>query len=79
MAQHQPDMIGRRLVEALGAKNGAAVLESVVLRNRRGVDQMHGITVIHQAIDQPVPAVGGLHRHADQLVPVRRKVTEQAR
>ncbi len=56
-----------------------AVLQTVVLRNRGGVNQMHGIAMIHQPIDQPVPVVGRLHRHADQLFPVGFQITEQTR
>jgi hypothetical protein len=56
-----------------------AVLEAVVLRNGGGVDQVHGIAVIHQPIDQPVPVAGRLHRHADPVVPIGRQVSQSRR
>ena len=45
----------------------AAVLQTALLLDSGSVDQVQSKTRVLQAIDQPVPVVGGLHRHAVQL------------
>ena len=44
----------------------AAVFKAVILFDGGSVDQVHGEIRVLQAIDQPVPVVSGLHRHAVQ-------------
>jgi hypothetical protein len=56
-----------------------AVLESVVAFHGDGVGEPDGVAFGHQAIDQPVPVVGGFDDHACQFVAVRRKQREYRR
>jgi hypothetical protein len=56
-----------------GISKGAAVFQSFVLPDRRGVGQMHAVTILYQRIHKPVPVVCRFDDHAHQLSPMRRQ------
>ena len=62
--QAQPHQVG----QMAGICVVVGLLEAGVLRHGQGVDHPGGITGPIQAVQQPVGVVGGLHRHALQLV-----------
>ncbi|KFB68942.1 MAG: hypothetical protein CAPSK01_001131 [Candidatus Accumulibacter vicinus] len=49
------------------------MLQALVLLDRRRVHQVHPIARFHQAVDQPIPVVGGLDGNALDLLAVGTK------
>src|SRR5688572_31531477 len=51
-----------------------SVLQSLVLLDRSRVGQMNAMSLVHQAVDQPVPVEGRLHDNALEHIPIARKL-----
>ena len=50
------------------------IFQSLVLLDRCGVGQMNSMSLVHQAVDQPVPVVGRLDDNALEPIPIAREL-----
>ena len=50
------------------------ILQSLVLSDRGSVGQMNTMSLVHQAVDQPVPVVGRLDNNALEPIPIARQL-----
>ena len=61
------DAQAHEFAQEVGVGHVVGMLEAVVLFHARRVGQHHGVALVFEAIDQPIPVVGGLDGHLGDL------------